>query len=148
MLLVYIFSQPLLYTIPYKHIRQFCKSSCTTNHIYIIIYSLPELPWPHCNPMIPLLYCVTVLIHSLDGTAYSYMANPRTHCIPINANVVPNTVEVYRYQIFLFSDIRYSLFKKKPIPIADPIYITSCLSHILHIKFIVNKNKIATKLVK
>ena len=42
-------------------------------------------------------------------------------------------LEVYRYQIFPFSDIRYSLFKKKPIPIADPLYITSCFSHVLHI---------------
>ena len=61
-----------------------------------------------------------------------YLANGHRvgFCVPSQTYCL---VEVYRYQIFLFSDIRYSLFKKKPIPIADPIYVTSCFSHALHI---------------
>ena len=43
--------------------------------------------------------------------------------------IVHFILEVYWYQIFLFSDIRYSLFEKWPISIADPIYITSCFSY-------------------
>ena len=44
------------------------------------------------------------------------------------------SVEVYRYQIFPFSDIGYSLFNKKPILIANLIYnklFSPCIAHII-----------------
>ena len=53
---------------------------------------------------------------------------------------------VYRYQNFPFSDIRYSLFKKEPIPIADLIYVHNklffpCIAHKIHSQQQQNSNK-------
>ena len=78
-----------------------------------------------------------IVPHQMSGLSQS--ATLSTGNVPSSFST--KLIEVYRYQIFLFSDIRYSLFKKKPIPIADPIYITSCFSHVLHIYY----NKIQCK---
>ena len=93
--------------------------------------------------------CLDIFGMPLDISTLDSCPSLRTAGVICNGQFFTSTIsvfclEVYRYQIFLFPDIRYSLFKKKPILIADLIYITSCFSHVLHIKFIVNNNKITT----